>query len=51
MRTSTGSGPPTSRPKPPPALSIAEANGKTEGMVKILELAAELTGYDWSYQG
>lgn len=33
------------------ALSIAEANGKTEGMVKILELAAELTGYDWSYQG
>ena len=33
------------------ALAIAEANGKTEGMVKILELAAELTGYDWSYQG
>lgn len=33
------------------ALSIAEANGKTEGMVEILKLAAELTGYDWSYQG
>ena len=29
------------------ALAIAEPNGKTEGMTKILEVAAQLTGYDW----
>lgn len=31
------------------ALETAEPNGKTEGMVTILELAAEITGYDWTY--
>lgn len=31
------------------AISNAEANGKTEGMITILEYAAELTDYDWSY--
>lgn len=29
------------------ALSTAEANGKGEGMRKILEVCAEVTGYDW----
>jgi TRAP-type C4-dicarboxylate transport system substrate-binding protein len=29
------------------ALSTAEANGKAEGMTKILEVAADFTGYDW----
>lgn len=29
------------------ALQMAEPNGKTEGMIKILELCAEMTGYDW----
>lgn len=29
------------------ALSTAEPNGKTEGMTKILEVAAEITGYNW----
>lgn len=33
------------------ALAMAAPNGKTDGMVKILELAAELTGYDWTYEG
>ena len=31
------------------AMQTAEANGKTEGMTKILEVAAELTGYDWKH--
>ena len=31
------------------ALATAEPNGKTEGMTKILEVAAELTGYDWKH--
>lgn len=29
------------------ATQIAEAAGKTEGMMKILEKAAEITGYNW----
>lgn len=29
------------------ALSAAEPNGKTEGMIKILEVCADITGYDW----
>ena len=29
------------------ALAAAEANGKSEGMIKILELAAEITDYTW----
>lgn len=33
------------------AMATAEANGKAEGMETILNLAAELTGYDWSYEG
>jgi TRAP-type C4-dicarboxylate transport system substrate-binding protein len=33
------------------AMTTAEANGKGEGMETILNKAAELTGYDWSYQG
>lgn len=33
------------------ALTAAEPNGKTEGMVTILEKAAEITGYDWNYEG
>jgi hypothetical protein len=32
-------------------MTTAEANGKGEGMETILNKAAELTGYDWSYQG
>lgn len=31
------------------AMSTAEANGKAEGMTKILEVAAEFTGYDWQH--
>lgn len=31
------------------ALATAEPNGKTEGMTKILEVAAEFTGYDWQH--
>ena len=31
------------------AMQTAEANGKTEGMTKILEKAAEITGYDWKH--
>lgn len=31
------------------ALKTAEASGKTEGMTKILEKAAEITGYDWQH--
>ena len=31
------------------ALATAEPNGNTEGMTKILEVAAELTGYDWKH--
>ena len=31
------------------ALATAEPNGKTEGMVKILEVAAEFTGYNWEH--
>lgn len=31
------------------ALALAEPNGKTEGMIKILEAAAEFTGYDWHH--
>lgn len=31
------------------ALELAEASGKTEGMIKILEKAAEITGYDWQH--
>ena len=31
------------------ALATAEPNGKTEGMTKILEKAAEITGYDWKH--
>ena len=31
------------------ALASAEANGKTEGMIKILEVAAEATGYNWEH--
>ena len=33
------------------ALARAETHGVTEGMVTILEAAAEFTGYDWSYEG
>lgn len=33
------------------AIQTASANGKTDGMVKILEKAAEITGYDWTYNG
>ena len=33
------------------AMSNAEANGKAEGMLTILEYAAELTDYDWTYEG
>ena len=29
------------------AMSTAEANGKTEGMLKILQVCADVTGYDW----
>ena len=29
------------------ALSAAEPNGKTEGMIKILQVCADVTGYDW----
>ena len=31
------------------ALATAEPNGKTEGMTKILEKAAEITGYTWNH--
>ena len=31
------------------ALATAEPNGKTEGMIKVLEAAAEFTGYDWQH--
>ncbi len=31
------------------ALATAEPNGKTEGMTKILEVAAEFTGYNWEH--
>lgn len=31
------------------ALQLAETAGKTEGMTKILEKAAELTDYDWKH--
>lgn len=31
------------------ALETASANGKEEGMTKILEVAAEFTGYDWQH--
>lgn len=31
------------------ALETAKANGKDEGMTKILEVAAEFTGYDWQH--
>lgn len=31
------------------ALATAEPNGKTEGMTKILEAAADFTGYDWKH--
>lgn len=31
------------------ALETAKANGKEEGMTKILEKAAEITGYDWKH--
>ena len=33
------------------ALETADANGKTDGMVTILEEAAAITGYDWTYEG
>ena len=29
------------------ALAAAAANGKTEGMIKILQVCADVTGYDW----
>ena len=29
------------------ALQMAGANGKTEGMIKILQVCADCTGYDW----
>lgn len=31
------------------AMETAKANGKEEGMTKILEKAAEITGYDWQH--
>lgn len=31
------------------AMETASANGKEEGMTKILEVAAEFTGYDWQH--
>jgi TRAP-type C4-dicarboxylate transport system substrate-binding protein len=31
------------------ALETAKANGKEEGMTKILEVAAQVTGYDWQH--
>ena len=31
------------------ALSMAEPNGKAEGMTKILEAAADFTGYNWEH--
>lgn len=31
------------------ALATAEPNGKAEGMTKILEVAADFTGYDWKH--
>ena len=31
------------------ALATAEPNGKAEGMTKILEVAAEFTGYNWEH--
>ncbi len=31
------------------AMETAKANGKEEGMTKILEKAAEITGYDWKH--
>lgn len=31
------------------AMETATANGKEEGMTKILEVAAEFTGYDWQH--
>lgn len=31
------------------AMETAELNGKTEGMTKILEVAAEFTGYNWEH--
>ena len=31
------------------AMQTAEANGKAEGMTKILEKAAEITGYTWNH--
>ena len=30
-------------------METAKANGKEEGMTKILEKAAEITGYDWKH--
>ena len=33
------------------AIARASANGKLEGMVKIYELVADMTGVDWSYEG
>jgi TRAP-type C4-dicarboxylate transport system substrate-binding protein len=32
------------------ALELAKAAGKTEGMTKILEKAAEITNYDWKHE-
>lgn len=32
------------------AMELAKAAGKTEGMIKILEKAAEITGYNWKHQ-
>ena len=31
------------------ALATAESNGKADGMTKILEVAADFTGYDWKH--
>ena len=31
------------------AMATAEANGKGEGMEKILQLCADMTGYDWQH--
>jgi TRAP-type C4-dicarboxylate transport system substrate-binding protein len=32
------------------ALELAKPSGKTEGMIKILEKAAEITNYDWKHE-
>ena len=41
--------PAAEEPAAPAEEAPAEANGKAEGMTKILEVAAQFTGYDWQH--